>query len=224
MIEKIFLVVLLSSLSYAYIVERVPIDDGSTTSLSTSTSDNTYFYMEKNRYQSYIYFYLKDDDFGLDYGNVRCCYTNTYPPSKIDFNKCEEIVTLTLYKTVTESDVCYYLYKFYSSSNYNYVVIYYSGRYSSGSLEVQASYSDINSILENIIGAALSVVAIVFIVIGSIIGLSIIITIIVCCCICTACCHKTTTVGSVGYIQPPPTVVISNPTTSPLMNQTPHYI
>jgi len=202
-------------------VKKIQIDNGSTTSLSTSTSYDTYFYMEKKSYQSYIYFYLKDDNYGLYASNVRCCYTNTNPEVSIDSSTCETSVTFTLYKTVTESSINYYLYKFYSYYTYNYVVIYYSGKYSSGSLEVQASYSDIYNILENIIGAALSIVAIVFIVIGSVIGLSIIITVLVCCCVC---CRRTTTVGQVGYIQPPPPVVISNPTASPLVNQTPHYI
>ena len=61
-----------------------------------------------------------------------------------------------------------------------------------------------------VVGASLSVVAIVFIVIGSLIGLGIIITIIVFVCICT---RKKTIYGGAGFIQPqqPQSVINSNP-------------
>ena len=66
-----------------------------------------------------------------------------------------------------------------------------------------------------VVGSTLSVVAIVFIVIGSLIGLGILITVIVFVCICT---RKKTTYGSVGFINPqqPPNVVASNTLTTPL--------
>ena len=212
MVEKILSVLLLITIfNCVASVTEVRVDSSSATTIYPSSNPN--------------YFYIKDKDNSLYYDNIQVCYTNTKPVYGQEFQDCSNSVkSINKYGTETYGSSTYYLYKYYSSSYYKYLSVKYSVQYLSGTLEVQASYSELDELISSIIGTALSVVAIVFIVIGSVIALSIIITIICCCCVCTACCHKTTTVGSVGYIQPPPTVVISNPTTSPLVNQTPHYI
>ena len=230
MVEKILSFLLfITFFNYVASVTEVRVDSSSATTIYPSSYNYNYFYIYNDKsYKTTIYFYIKDKDNSLYYDNIRVCYTNTKPTYGHEFEGCSNSdKSISKYGTTSYgSSTNYYLYKYSSSSHYNYLSVEYSVQYLSGSLEVQASYSDLDELISSIIGTALSVVAIVFIVIGSVIALSIIITIICCCCVCTACCHKTTTVGSVGYIQPPPTVVISNPTTSPLVNvnQTPHYI
>jgi len=105
------------------------------------------------------------------------------------------------------------------SSRTLYVVFKYYGSYSTGTLKVKCTNDDPEDYspthndsystdkVAKVVGSALSAVAIVFIVIGSLIGLGILITIIVFICICT---RKKTTYGSAGFIQPQ-TVINSNP-------------
>jgi len=95
-------------------------------------------------------------------------------------------------------------------SNLNYPK---NNDYNTDSPNKKDSYS--TDKVAKVVGTSLSVVAIVFIAIGSLIGLEIIITIIVFICICT---RKKTTYGSVGFIQPqqPSSVIASNPVTDPL--------
>ena len=220
MTEKILsFLLLITVFNCVFSIPKVTIDSSSSTTISPTGYSNNVFYIDNKSSRTTIYFYIKDVDNGLYYDSLIACNSDD------NNSNCDNIgVTFTKYSEISQNSVTYYLYKFSSSYSHKYLYITYSVKSLSGSLEVQASYSDLDDLVSSLIGAALSIVAIVFIVIGSIIGLSIIITIIVCCCICGACCHRTTTVGSVGYIQPPPTVVVSNPTSSPLINQTPHYI
>ena len=54
----------------------------SKTSLSTTSSEDKYFYLTNSNYYSYsnyIYICLEDNNFGLSYNNIKYCGTNTNP-------------------------------------------------------------------------------------------------------------------------------------------------
>ena len=56
-------------------------------SLSTSTSEDKYFYLTNSEYSSYsgyIYVLLEDNGFSLSYSNIKYCRTNTNPNSYPD--------------------------------------------------------------------------------------------------------------------------------------------
>ena len=72
-------------------------------------------------------------------------------------------------------------------------------------LSVETSSSDVH----NLIGAVLSTIAIIGIVIGSVVVLSIIITILCCCCICAKAATPVT------YVNPQP-IVYTSPAAYPL--------
>ena len=57
------------------------------TYLTTTTSYSKYFYLTNNEYytySSYIYLYLEDDSFNLNYNNIKYCHTNTNPYATAD--------------------------------------------------------------------------------------------------------------------------------------------
>ena len=225
--EKIFsLLLLITFFNCVTSITRITVDSSSATTLNPSPGYANYFYIDNRSSRSYIYFYIKDKNYGLKYDNIQVCYTDSSPIDGSEyFKNCYNSDTsIKKYGTVSDGSTTYYLFKYSSSPYRDYLIVKYYVERSSGSLEVQASYSELNDLINSLIGTALSIVAIVFIVIGSVIVLSIIITILCCCCACCSCCARTTTVGAVGYVQPPPSVVISNPTAVPLVNQTPHYI
>ncbi len=225
--EKILSILLLITFfnCVASSMDKVTVDSSSSTTIYPQFYSNNYFYIYNKNSKSTIYFYIRDKDNDLYYDNIYVCFTDTSPDDSNVFNTCANSDrSISKYGTVTDGSYTYYLYKYSYSPYRRYLIIGYSVKYVSGSLEVQASYSDIDGLVSSLIGTALSVLAIIGIVVGSIIVLSIIITILCCCCACCSCCARTTTVGTVGYIQPPPSVVISNPTAVPMVNQTPHYI
>ena len=68
------------------------------TPLSTTTSEDKYFYLtnrDYNQYSSSIYFCLEDKGFGLNYNNIKHCYTSTNLSSSLesDVNCCSFITT-----------------------------------------------------------------------------------------------------------------------------------
>ena len=207
-------------------IQRITVDSSSSTSITPSSSnDPNYFYIENKLSRTYIYFYIKDKDNGLKYNNIHVCYRDTLPSDNHEFEDCyitDE--SISKYGTISDGSSTYYIYRYFYSFSRKYLVVKYYVESRTGTLEIRASNSELDDLINSLIGTALSVVAIVFIVIGSVIVLSIIITILCCCCACCSCCARTTTVGAVGYVQPPPSVVISNPTAVPLVHQTPHYI
>ena len=157
----------------------------SRTSLSTSSSDNNYFYLNNSEYSSYsnyIYFYLEDNNFGLRYFKIKYCYTNSKPNSSpYSVVKSCSFIDISSYKYQTSSSPTKYLYKIPTNDSYIYSIVYYEGGNPSGSLY---AYSDYKSIpIDDI--TALSTGAIIGIVIGAIIFLAIIIIIIIC--RCTRC-------------------------------------
>ena len=209
-------------------IDIIRIDSSSAKSLYPSPKYDNYFYME-NYYsdKNNIYFYIKDTGNGFSSDNLDFCYTNTLPDRDEDnpFHDCDnagaslkKIIEHKSHNEYQNYDELYYLYEFYSPHKHDYLVIKYSLSTTNGFLSVQASYSDINDLVESLIGSGLTTLAIVLIEVGAIIGLSIIITIIVCCYIYK---RKKTNVGNISSVQPLPSDVISNTTDSPLVAQTP---
>ena len=117
------------------------------TPLSTISSEDKYFYLtnrDYNQYSSSIYFCLEDKGFGLNYNNIKHCYTSTNPSSNPDsaISGCS-FATINYYSNKTSSGRTKYYYRFYSS-NYNaYSIIYYDGNFPSGFLYVISDYNEL---------------------------------------------------------------------------------
>ena len=151
------------------------------------TSDDKYFYISNSDYgyPNYIYFCLEDDDFDLKYNYIKGWYVTDYPgtnPQAVVDSCSSYFTTLSYYDSYTTSSTKKYYYRFSYDYRYNYAIIYYSGYHNYGNLYVTSDDTDL--FLD---GAALSTVAIVFIVIGSIIVIAVAIVISACCC---ACCRR----------------------------------
>ena len=97
-------------------------------SLPTNTLDDKYFYLINSDYYShsdYIYFYLEDNNYSLNYSSIKYCHTNTNPNSHTTdaVNKCS-FDSVSLYATQKYLDIAKYYYKFSTSSKY-YAIVYY---------------------------------------------------------------------------------------------------
>ena len=156
--------------------------------LPTNISEDKYFYLTNRDYSdyfdksSYIHILLEDNNFGLNYSNVKYCQTNTDPDSYpegaasgCDFN---DFNTLEYYNTEHYSNSGKFYYKYYVNSSYSYSVISYNGSYSSGNLYVTSDYKDLS---DEDSSDELSTVAIICIVLASLIVLAVVIFILIRC-------------------------------------------
>ena len=171
------------------------------------TSDDKYFYLTVSdyNYPSYIYFCLEDDNFDLKYNSIKGCYVTDYPETnpQTSVDSCSSYFSTISYdSSYTTSSSKKYYYKIPYKS-YNYAIISYSGYHNYGNLYVTSDDTDL--FLD---GAALSTVAIVFIVIGSIIVIAVAIVISACCC---ACCRRSQ--SNIMPITQPAAYVAPNPVT-----------
>jgi hypothetical protein len=162
-----------------------------------TTSGVNYFYMYT--YDSTIfdlYFYLDDYSYGLK-EPIYYCETDDSPTLETTIKNC-------YFYSLTSKSISGTKKNFRISPSFfkRYTIVKYEGTYSSGNLYAKCSYYDD---IFDIVGAALSVVAIVGIVIGSIVFLSILITIL--CCVF----RRRRIYGGVGYIPPQPAVVVTTP-------------
>ena len=167
-------------------------------SLPTRTPKKNYFYITNSNYyskSSYAYFYFEDYNFGLNFNNIKYCYTNTspyyYPDDAI--NDCS-LTNLSYYDYKYYSNYKRYDYKFSINSSYTYSIFYYQGNNSSGRLYVYFYYyynrstphssptDNVTSSVDN--SETISTIAIVAIGVGSIIILVIVIIILIHCCEC----------------------------------------
>ena len=124
-------------------------------SLPTTISEEKYFYIMNSDYYSYsnnIYICFEDNGFVLDYENIKYRFDNNAP----DFypyiiNSSSFITISTYYRTIGSSGPNEYCYTIPINNSYIFSIIYYNGRYSSGSLNVTTHYHfcnfDYNSIL-----------------------------------------------------------------------------
>ena len=149
--------------------------------LPTSTSYKKYFYLTNSAYySSYIYIRFEENNFGLDYSNVKYCRTNTNPyPYLVSAISSCSFSYLDHYSTAHYSYSTKYYYKLSTSSSYYFTIISYSGSYSSGSLYVTANdvkFSDNDSDNDT------STVIIISVTIGVFIFLVVFIIILIRCC------------------------------------------
>ena len=136
-------------------------------SLPINSSEDKYFYVSNSDYylySKYLYFYLEDNNFGLNFNNIKYCYTNINPNSSLDdaVDDCS-FNSISYYDPIYSSSSKLYHYKIPTTRSYNYSIIYYEGYYSGGSLYAYCHYESTSS-EDNL----LSTGAIIGIVIGSI--------------------------------------------------------
>ena len=193
--------------------------------------DNShYFFIYNSSYSSKIYFYLKDQTYGLYHNKLKLCYTNIYPTYDNTFLNCGKQSSFRFTNAITQPGITQYFYSFDINSDYQYYTIYYNGALPySGKLYAEASKSSLyNKINKEINGedtdsgndedtnsdndegtdSGLSAGFISLIVIVSIFCLGVIILIILFICLTQ---RKKTIYGAIGDTQPLPTAVIANP-------------
>ena len=146
------ILLLLILISSSHCTKMNQIYRNSKTSLSTITSDNKYFYLRNSNYFSYdsnyIYILLEDNNFSLNYDNIKYCYTNTDP-----YYNPDSVVSSCYFNYVYyySRKGTYGAYKFYYKIYYSpnaYTIVNYDGSYSSGFLYVTCDYNDLAETLK----------------------------------------------------------------------------
>ena len=115
-------------------------------SLPTINSEDKYFYLTNriySNYSNYIYICLEDNNFDLNYNNIKYCFTNTNPSDYPDIAvKSCSFISISYYSSQSSSGTIKYYYKFSNTSFYTYSIVYYEGKNSSGNLYVTSDYND----------------------------------------------------------------------------------
>ena len=175
----------------------------------TRLTENS-FYLSGASYYSgnNLFLDFEDRSYYLDYNYIQVCFTDNDPYGSNPCSRWSSIKYAYRSSINSDTDLTYYFNYKYSDGRYIIVKFNRFSGHSGGNLYVKASNNDTH----NLATAALGIVSIVLIVIGSIIVLSIVITILICCCLC----RKRTIGGQVGYIQPTYVVTNPNPVTYPL--------
>ena len=125
-------------------MEKVNIN--SRKSLSTTSTDDKYFYLTNIDYyshSSYIYICLEDNNFGLKENKIKYCRTSTNPSSPSQAVKSCIFNSIPPYSSKSSSNTTKYYYKIGATSYYSYSIFYYEGIYSSGNLYVTTDYNDL---------------------------------------------------------------------------------
>ena len=130
-------------------VKMTKVSRNSRTSLPTANSEDKYFYLTNSNYSnyssyiSYIYICLEDNNFHLNYNNIKYCFTNTNPSSYPDIaiKNCS-FISISYYSTQSSSDTIKYYYKISISISYTYSIVSYEGNNSSGNLHVTSDYNN----------------------------------------------------------------------------------
>ena len=175
----LFFFILIHYLIKAAIITPITVGLGELTNLNTATNDDTYFYMTVNpgKY-GVLFFYLSDSNYNLL--EVKVHLTRDFPKSTtIDKNKFS---VSKPYKEKVDKDPKEFYYKYAIGEEYyggeKYLLVYYSGKNSAGTLKARSSFDDLYS-LNN---AKLSSLHIILIVAGCIIFIGILSTVLVCIC------------------------------------------
>ena len=112
-----------------------------------------------------------DNNYNLNYDRIKVCYTTHNPTEDWTLSDCSwDSITTYEQKTDTENKQYFYKYTYYPYFYSRYVLVQYTGTNPDGRLGAKASLSDIFDKLKDIVNSALSILAIIGIVIGSIIG------------------------------------------------------
>ena len=214
----IFILFVISmTLSYYYQITRL--NHNSRTYLSKSYS-RAYFYIEANGYDSKDIYICLEDDYDSLNPNLQVCYSDIDPfiddLRAIDYCYFNSLDFYN-YKMTSSYYKHYYKINYYDFSHKAkvYIIVLYLAGGSSGSL--YATY-DYNDLFEQ--GDGLKTTTIILIAISSFFGLVLIVICIVYFCICM---KRKTIQGSVGYIEPIPNEVVTNPPGYTLMAPNPNY-
>ena len=175
----------------------------------TRLTENSFYLTGASYYSgNNLFLDFEDRSYYLDYNYIQVCFTDNDPYGSNPCSRWSSIKYAYRSSINSDTDLTYYFYYKYSDGKYIIVKFNRFSGHSGGNLYVKASNNDTH----NLATAALGIVSIVLIVIGSIIVLSIVITILICCCLY----RKRTIGGQVGYIQPTYVVTNPNPVTYPL--------
>ena len=183
------------SLNY-YHIKQIIIDDAGS-SLYTYIGYN-YFYVElKSKFHNYpVYFYLFDTSYRLD--KYDYCLTSENPLLDSTIDDCRfNYLYLAHFRKVSDSNEYYFKTDKIADLNKRYIIVRYSGFYSSGSLYAKSSYNDLYKLPDST-SRSFSTVNIVFTVIAVIALIGIIITII-----CYYCKKKGSTNVTNASNEPP---------------------
>ena len=157
------------------IFTEVKIDKGSMTSLNTSVNDTTFFYitLQNSDIAGIIYFHITDKNYNLNFNNIQTCYAIKEANLDSTIAKCEDDWNeLTPYEKIEENNPKEYFYRhaYIPYTSERYLIVKYSGKNEDGELKAESSLTDLYAKLKDLLDSALSVLAIVGIVFGSIIG------------------------------------------------------
>ena len=157
------------------IFTKIEIDKGSMTSLNTSVNETTFFYitLEKSDIAGIIYFHITDNNYNLKFNNIQTCYTTREAELDSTIAHCDgDWKDLTPYEKIEDSNPKEYFYKhaYIPHIDSRYLIVKYAGENEDGELKAEGSLTDLYEKLKKIVKKALSVLAIIGIVIGSLIG------------------------------------------------------
>ena len=158
-----------------YISQKIEIDSILPYRLITSTTNETYFFMEITyNNSSNLYFSLSDNSYGLK--QVSYCISTSSPRYESTIYNCT-YEPINSYFSNSSTNIINYYYKINIDSNYKFsrcVIVNYTGDDSSGSLEARSSFNPLAK-------TSLSTVALVLIIVGSAVFFVAIIIIIIYC-------------------------------------------
>ena len=135
----------------AHVIKMTYVSINSRRTLPKANFENEYFYLTNSNYtlySNYIYICLEDNNFGLNFNNIKYCCTNTNP-----YNYPEKAVSdcsfnsVPFYYNQNSSGTSKYFYKISITGSYSYSIVYYDGRNSSGSLYVTSDYKNLAPII-----------------------------------------------------------------------------
>ena len=190
----------------------IDIDNAVNTRISPYCSKSAdYVYTSNIKDLNTIYFNFTDNRFDLD-SEMYVCYTDVNPFNYTYFPPCFHQAKISNYaQVVDEYGQKLYFYKYNSYTNKKYLIVHYRGKYTSGYLYVRFSYDDL---YELFIKKDLTVLEIIFIVIGSVAILIIIIVVIV-------RIKRKAKYNAINNTQPSTTpMVIDNIPSAPIVNET----
>ena len=179
--------VIINFYDFLITLKMTKVNRNSNESLPTTTSDDKYFYLTNKDYSdyfhksSYIHILLEDNNFGLNYSNVKYCHTFTEPEPDPEKFVCScNFNSLEYYRTEHYSNSAKFYYEYYINRSTGYIIISYNGNYSSGSLYVTSDYKELSK--DENSSEELSILVIVCIVLASLFFLALVIFLLVRCC------------------------------------------
>ena len=178
MIINIFLILVIISYSNCEkIIKEIKIDSSNMTTLNTTLNYTTYFFMTLSRTDiaGVLFFHIRDLDYELNIDDLKMCITTDDPKKDSTLSECDWEKLKPYEKTDSTPKHYFYKYDFSPNIHSRHFIVKYSGKNSGGELEVESSLTDIfekiKDLINDVADTALSVLAIIGIVIGSFIGL-----------------------------------------------------